>query len=331
MPPIQGDAGLAHWIANGLAADEFDLSFFQDKPLDHGCFSPLSMSMPHETSWPVKIVPLQIGVLQFPIPSALRCYKLGLSLRRAIESYPEDMDVVIFATGGLSHQVHGERSGFNNTEWDLQFLDLIENDPVRLTQLTHADYARLGGMEGSEVIMWLTMRAALSANIKKVHQTYYLPTMTALATAIYENGTAAEPTDTLSEYRRRIEYQTAGIEQLEGTYPFTLGRSVKAYRLNKFLHGLVAPEYRRLFRNNPDLLFHEHGLTEEERAMVRELNWREMIHYGASFFMLEKLGAVMGIPNLAIYAAMRGEPLEEFLKSRNAPTALYSVAGSEER
>ncbi|HEX3743865.1 MAG TPA: gallate dioxygenase [Bryobacteraceae bacterium] len=330
LPPIQGDPGLAQCIACGLAADEFDLSFFQDKPLDHGCFSPLSMSMPHETAWPVKIVPFQIGVLQFPIPSALRCYKLGLSLRRAIESYPEDRNVVIFATGGLSHQVHGERSGFNNTEWDHRFLDLIENDPLSLTQLTHADYARLGGMEGSEVIMWLVMRAALSAGVKKVHQTYYLPTMTALATAIYENCATETPADTLTEYRRRVESQTAGIEQLEGTYPYTLERSVKGYRLNKFLHGLVVPAYRRMFRESPEMLFHQQGLTDEERSLVRNLNWRGMIHYGVSFFMLEKLGAVMGVPNLEIYAAMRGEPLDQFLKSRNAPDALYSVAGTKE-
>jgi gallate dioxygenase len=112
-------------------ADEFDLSYFQDKPLDHGCFSPLSILWPHDPAWPGAIVPLQIGVLEFPIPSARRCYKLGQSLRKAIESYPEDLKVVLVATGGLSHQVHGERCGFNNTEWDHAFLDLIEHNPER--------------------------------------------------------------------------------------------------------------------------------------------------------------------------------------------------------
>ncbi len=130
LPPIQNHTGLAHHIAESLVADEFDLSFFQDRGLDHGCFSPLSMLMPHEGGgWPAKVIPLQIGVLQFPIPSARRCLKLGQALRRAIESYPEDLKVVLVATGGLSHQVHGERAGFNNTEWDMQFLDLIEKDP----------------------------------------------------------------------------------------------------------------------------------------------------------------------------------------------------------
>jgi gallate dioxygenase len=327
LPPISGHPAMAAHIANALVADEFDMSFFQDPPLDHGCFSPLSMAWPHEDTWPAAIIPLQVGVLQFPIPSALRCYKLGLSLRRAIESYPEDLDVVVFGTGGLSHQVHGERSGFNNTEWDLQFLNLIENDPVRLTELTHADYARLGGMEGSEVIMWLIMRGALPANIKKVHQTYYLPTMTGLTTAIYEVPVTEVPADTATDYRRHMQHQTAGIEQLEGTYPFTIERSVKAYRLNKFLHRLVHPDHRRRFREDPEALFREHQLTEIESAMVRKLDWRALIQYGVNFFMLEKLGAVVGVPNLQIYAAMRGEALEEFLKSRNAPTAVYSVAG----
>jgi gallate dioxygenase len=200
---------------------------------------------------------------------------------------------------------------------------------IRLTELTHTDYARLGGMEGSEVIMWLIMRAALSGAVKKVHQTYYLPTMTGLTTAIYENLDVGVPADTHSDYRRHLQHQTAGIDQLDGTYAFTIERSVKAYRLNKFLHSLVRPEHRGKFRQDPEALFRAHQLTEHESAMVRNLEWRAMIHYGVSFFMLEKLGAVVGVPNLHIYAAMRGEPLEQFLKTRNAPTAVYSVAGKE--
>ena len=196
LPPVKGHAALAHHIATSLVADEFDMSYFQDHPLDHGCFSPLSMLWPHEPQWPGAIIPLQVGVLLFPIPTAKRCYRLGVSLRSAIESYPEDLSVVLVATGGLSHQVHGERAGFNNPAWDRQFLELIENDPRKLTQLTHADYARLGGLEGAEIITWLIMRGALSANIKKIHQTYYLPTMTGLATAIYENEAAGTVADT---------------------------------------------------------------------------------------------------------------------------------------
>jgi gallate dioxygenase len=327
LPPVRGHAALSHHIAAGLVADEFDLSYFQDKPLDHGCFSPLSMLWPHEPAWPGAIVPLQIGVLEFPIPSARRCYRLGQSLRKAIQSYPGNLSVVLVATGGLSHQVHGERCGFNNTEWDHEFLELIERDPVRLTEMTHAEYATLGGLEGAEVIMWLVMRGALSPTVRKVHQSYYLPSMTGIATAIYEDDAPPPPAD--AEYMAHINHQLAGIEKLAGTYPYTLARSVKGYRLNKFLHNLIDPDWRARFRANQEALFETAALSDEERQLVRTRDWRGMIHYGVSFFMLEKLGAVIGVSNLHIYAAMRGETLEHFQKTRNAPGALYSVAGSE--
>jgi gallate dioxygenase len=329
LPPVRGHAGLSQHIGFSLMADEFDMSFFQDKGLDHGVLSPLSILMPHETDWPMPIVPLQIGVLQFPVPSARRCYKLGQALRRAIESYPEDLKVAIVATGGLSHQVHGERCGFNNTPWDMRFLDLIEKDPERLADMTQAEYATLGGWEGAEVIMWLVMRGAMSATVRRVHREYYLPSMTGIATAIYENETVDAPVDTLAAHRAHITHQLVGADKLEGTYPFTLARSVKGYRLNRFLHALVEPAHRAKFLADPEAAFAEADLTDEERRMVRDRDWRALIRYGASFFMLEKLGAVVGVSNLHIYAAMRGQSLEDFQKTRNAPGALYSVAGKD--
>ena len=328
LPPVKGHTGLAHHVASALVADEFDMSFFQDRPMDHGFFSPLSMLWPHDPDWPGAVVPLQVGVLQFPIPSALRCYKLGQSLRRAIESYPEDLSVVVVGTGGLSHQVHGERAGFNNTPWDMQFLELVEKDPVRLTQLTIADYATLGGFESAEVIMWLVMRGALSANVKKIHQSYYLPSMTAIGIAIYENESMDVPAETTRAFVEKMNRESNGLEKLEGTYPFTLQRSVKAYRLNKFLHRLTDPSHRQRFLSDPEATFEEANLTTEERDMVRRRAWRELIHYGVIFFLLEKLGAVIGVSSLHIYSAMRGQSLEEFMKTRNAQV-LYSVAGKE--
>jgi gallate dioxygenase len=330
LPPVKGHAGLSHHIGAALMADEFDMSFFQGKSLDHGLFSPLSMMWPHAPQWPGAIVPFQVGVLQFPIPTARRCYKLGQSLRKAIESYPEDLKVALVATGGLSHQVHGERAGFNNTTWDQQFLDLIERDPEALTRMTQADFARLGGMEGAEVIMWLVMRGALSASIKCLHRSYYLPSMTGIATAIYENeAIAPADTDIISDYRRHIGHELEGVGALTGTYPFTLARSVKGFRINSFLHALIEPAQRAAFLTDQEADFEKAGLSAEERTMVRERDWRAMIRYGVSFFMLEKLGAVVGVSNLHIYAAMRGETLEEFQKTRNAPGALYSVAGTD--
>ncbi len=342
LPPVAGHPALAAHIGRSLMADEFDLSFFQDKPLDHGCFSPLSVMCPHDAAvaapaaadgaaWPLRLVPLQVGVLQFPIPTARRCYRLGQALRRAIESWPEETKVAIVATGGLSHQVHGERAGFNNPEWDRQFLDLFERDPEQLAGMTHAEYATLGGLEGAEVIMWLVMRGALAAQVKCLHRSYYLPSMTGIATAIYEplDQPQSVPASQAARQRAHVGEQLAGAEALAGTYPFTLERSVGAYRLNRFLHGLIVPLQRRRFLDDEAACMREAGLSDTERDLVRRRDWRGLIHYGVIFFMLEKLGAVIGVSNLHIYAAMRGESLEAFQKTRNAPNALYSVAGKE--
>jgi gallate dioxygenase len=133
--------------------------------------------------------------------------------------------------------------------------------------------------------------------------------------------------DIQSDYRRHIGHQLAGAEALTGTYPFTLARSVKGFRINSFLHDLTDPAKRAAFLADEEKAFETAQLSETEREMVRKRDWRAMIQYGVSFFMLEKLGAVVGTSNLHIYAAMRGETLEKFQKTRNAPGALYSVAG----
>jgi gallate dioxygenase len=287
------------------------------------------MMLPHEPAWPAAIVPLQVGVLQFPIPTARRCYRLGQALRRAIESYPADISVAIVATGGLSHQVHGERAGFNDPAWDERFMDLLETKPETLVEMTHAEYATRGGLEGAEVIMWLVMRGATAPRIRRLHRTYYLPSMTGIATAIYEDVDATTDAEAIARTRENAARQLAGVEKLPGTYPFDFARSVKAYRLNDFLHRLIEPAHRARFLADPEGAFEAAGLTDEERDLVRRRDWRGMIHYGAIFFVLEKLGAVVGVSNLHIYAAMRGETLEQFRKTRNAPGALYSVAGAD--
>jgi gallate dioxygenase len=329
LPSIQGDPRLAAHIASSLVTDEFDLSYFQDKPLDHGFFSPMSVLLDHdESSWSTRIVPLQVGVLQFPIPTAARCYKMGKALRRAIESYPEDISVVVVATGGLSHQVHGEGAGFNNPEWDAQFLDAITDDPSALAEMTHAEYARLGGFEGAEVIMWLIMRGALSDTVRRVHSSYYLPSMTGIATLVLENEAASALLEGARErHLEKMAAQLRGIEAMPGTYPFDIERSVKAYRINKYLHAMVSPEHRAKFQADEEASLAQADLTDEERDLIRRRDWVGMIHYGVIFFMLEKLAAVTGISNLHVYAAMRGESLEDFLKTRNTQV-IYSVAGA---
>ncbi|MDB5508589.1 MAG: protocatechuate 3,4-dioxygenase [Hyphomicrobiales bacterium] len=186
LPPIKGNVDLSIHIAESLVNDEFDMTMFQDRPLDHGCASPLPLLWPHEPDWPGAVVPIAINVLQFPLPTARRCYRLGQAVKRAVESYPEDLKIVVVGTGGLSHQVHGERSGFNNEEWDMEFLDLLVKDPAKLTELRHVDYIRRGGAESAEQIMWLAMRGALEGEIRELHRNYYLATTTAMTVTLYE-------------------------------------------------------------------------------------------------------------------------------------------------
>jgi hypothetical protein len=193
LPPIKGHSELAIHLAESLVNDEFDMTIFQDLPLDHGCHSPLPLLWPHVPDWPGAVVPIQVNVLQYPMPTALRCWKLGQAVRRAVMSFPEDLRVVVVGTGGLSHQIHGERTGFNNTEWDMEFLELLEHDPAKLAALRHVDYVRLGGAEGSEVIMWLAVRGALSDNLNKLHQNYYLATTTAMTVVLYEDLGGKKP------------------------------------------------------------------------------------------------------------------------------------------
>ena len=195
--------------------------------------------------------------------------------------------------------------------------------------MTHAEYASKGGFEGSEIIMWLIMRGALSDDIRKTHQTYYLPSMAGIATMILEELDQKTDAQQIAHQTQQINAQLVGVEKLSGTYPFDLERSVKTYRLNKFLHDMIFPEHRTAFKENEELSFNNAGLTDFEKELIRTRNWRGMIHYGCIFFGLEKLGAVIGVSNLHIYAAMRGETLEEFQKTRNAPNALYSVAATD--
>ncbi|PHP65964.1 protocatechuate 3,4-dioxygenase [Zhengella mangrovi] len=328
VAPASGHLGLSRHIATALVADEFDMSFFQGKPVDHGFLSPLSMLGDESGPWPGKVVPLQVGVLQLPIPGAKRMWKLGKSLRKAIESYPEDLRVAVFATGGLSHQVHGERAGFVNEDWDNEFLDLLETNPQALVDMRIADYAVKGGMEGAEVIMWLIMRGALSDRVRLVHKQTYAPSVTNIATLVFEDEGGEPDAEEIAAYRKHIGHELEGAETLAGTYPFTHARSQANFRINDFLHRLVEPAHRERFLGDFDALASEYGLTDEEKTLIRDRKWIEMIRHGVSFFVLEKMAAVIGVPNPQVYAAFRGETLEEFLATRKVPIT-YSVAGGD--
>jgi gallate dioxygenase len=319
LPPIAGHPRLAAHIGEQLMQAEFDMAFFQRRPLDHGCFSPLSLLYDRDPDWPVALVPLAVGVLQNPVPSARRCYKLGQALRDAIESFDQDLSVAIIATGGLSHQVHGERAGFNDPIWDKHFIDLLLDDPETLARMSQRELALRGGWESSEVTMWLIMRGALAARPKLLARNYYLPSMTGIATLLLENRAGVADLPPLASLE--------GTDALSppASYPFTLGESVGAYDLNNFLRRMVEPDHRQAFLGDEDALLKGSCLSAQEQDLIRRRDWHGLIDAGAIFFGLEKLAAVLGLPNAAVYAAMRNETMEQFQASRNAPGALYSV------
>lgn len=281
----------------------------------------MSLLFDHRRDWPTRLIPLAVGVLQNPVPTARRCWKLGQALRRAIESYPDDLSVAIVATGGLSHQVHGERAGFNDPDWDRQFMDLIVDDPEMIAAMSQAELAMRGGWESSEIVMWLIMRGALAARPEVLSRNYYLPSMTGIATLLLENragvtdlkpATALDPT-TLAP---------------PASKPFTLDVSVANYDLNRFLQQMVEPAHRAAFLADEDAALAGSGLSAAEQDLIRRRDWTGLVQRGAIFFGLEKLAAVLGLPNAVVYAGMRGETLEQFQASRNAPGALYSVGSS---
>lgn len=176
--------------------------------------------------------------------------------------------------------------------------------------------------------MWLIMRGALSDKIDNVHTSTYLPSMTNIATVIYEDTGNEPDAEEMIRYREHMMYELAGAEKLEGTHPFTLQRSVTAYRINDFLHRVVIPQHRQRFLNDFDNLCAEFKLTDEEIDMIRHRKWIEMIHYGVTFFVLEKMAPLVGATNPEVYASMRGEDLETFQKTRNV-SMQYSVAGGD--
>jgi protocatechuate 4,5-dioxygenase beta chain len=138
--------------------------------------------------WPCPVIPLAVNVVMYPPPTGHRCYMLGKAIRKAVASYPEDLKVVIFGTGGLSHQISGPRAGLINSKWDKSFLDNLTKDPKKLTRIPHLDYMREAGAEGIEMVMWLIMRGALDDKVDEVYRFYTVPASnTAVGHIILEN------------------------------------------------------------------------------------------------------------------------------------------------
>jgi protocatechuate 4,5-dioxygenase, beta chain len=175
VPVVKGDPDLAWHLAEKLIQDDFDMTIVNKMDVDHGLTVPLSLMFGQPQEWPCKVIPLAVNVVQYPPPSGKRCLALGRAIRRAVESYPEDLKVMIFGTGGMSHQLQGPRAGLINREFDNAFLDALVNDPETQAAVPHIDYVREAGSEGIELVMWLIMRGALSDEVRQVHRFYHVP------------------------------------------------------------------------------------------------------------------------------------------------------------
>jgi len=187
VPTVYNHTDLAGHIAEQLVIDEFDITIMNQMDVDHGLTVPLSLVFGKQEEWPCKVIPLAVNVTQFPTPSGERCWQLGAAIRDAVASFPEDLDVQIWGTGGMSHQLQGLRAGLINPEFDNEFLDKLADQPDDLRKITRLEYLREAGTEGIELIMWLIMRAALGEKVEELHRFYHVPASnTAVGHVVYK-------------------------------------------------------------------------------------------------------------------------------------------------
>lgn len=191
VPVVQGHADLACHIAQSTILDEFDMTVVNRMDVDHGLTVPLSLMFGQPEAWPCRVIPLAVNVVQYPPPTGRRCFALGRAIRRAVESFDEDLDVQVWGTGGMSHQLQGPRAGLINREFDTAFLDRLVGDPAALVALPHIEYVREAGSEAIELVMWLVMRGALDERVREVRRFYHVPASnTAVGHIILENDGA---------------------------------------------------------------------------------------------------------------------------------------------
>jgi len=177
IPPVPGHPDLAWHLAESLILDEFDMTIVNHLPVDHGLTVPLSILYGKPERWPARVIPLSVNVIQYPPPTGRRCFALGQAIRRAVESDPdsEDLKVAVLGTGGMSHQLQGERAGFINTPFDTAYLNRLADDAEALTEISHTELLRDAGSEGIELVMWLIMRGALGDDVREVYRHYHIP------------------------------------------------------------------------------------------------------------------------------------------------------------
>ncbi|MFK7828694.1 MAG: class III extradiol dioxygenase subunit beta [Congregibacter sp.] len=188
VPTVKGHSALAAHLAQSVVQDDFDLTVVNTLDVDHGLTVPLSLMFGQPDFWPCRVIPIAVNVVLYPPPSGSRCFALGKALRRAVDSFDEDLNVQIWGTGGMSHQLQGPRAGLINSEFDNEFLDRLIDDAEALAQKPHIDYVRLAGSEGVELVMWLIARGAMDDAVALRHRFYHVPASnTAVGHLILEN------------------------------------------------------------------------------------------------------------------------------------------------
>jgi protocatechuate 4,5-dioxygenase beta chain len=175
IPDVEGHAELSTHIAASLITDDFDMTILNVLEVDHGLTVPMSLMFGAPDKWPTKVIPLPVNVVMNPQPSGERCLALGKAIRRAVEQFDGDLNVQIWGTGGMSHQIQGARAGLINEPWDRKFMDDLVNDPETLALKPHLEYMVEAGSEGVELIMWLIMRGALGEKVDEVYRFYHVP------------------------------------------------------------------------------------------------------------------------------------------------------------
>ncbi|MCZ6656865.1 MAG: class III extradiol dioxygenase subunit beta [Gammaproteobacteria bacterium] len=175
VPAVEGHSALAWHLAENLILNEFDMTIANNLAVDHGLTVPLSILFGQCDAWPCRVIPLCVNVIQYPPPTGKRCYDLGRAIASIVASFDEDLTVVVFGTGGMSHQLQGERAGVINQPFDIDFLDRLVSDPIGLTERSHVDYIREAGSEGIELVMWLAMRGTLGDSVRQVYRHYHVP------------------------------------------------------------------------------------------------------------------------------------------------------------
>jgi len=205
VPVVKGHPQLASHIAQSVILDEFDLTIVNKMEVDHGLTVPLNLMFGSPKQWPCPVIPLAVNVVMFPPPTGHRCFMLGRAIRKAVQSFPEDLRVVVMGTGGMSHQISGPRAGLINSKFDGAFLDNLTKDPQKLVRMPHVEYMREAGAEGIEMVMWLVMRGALDDKVNETYRFYTVPASnTAVGHIILENKARARRTRRPSSARGKL-------------------------------------------------------------------------------------------------------------------------------